>query len=609
MRFAIFGGVSAALTVAVIANAWLQRGQFFTACIHLTRSSASLMVLLNMGLCLTILFGRGLQRLFFGELRALEVEHLYERSWFAVTETCLAMTVFRDEFDVRFIVLFVLLLLVKLFHWIAQDRVDFMEQAPNPSTGWHIRMQSITVILAAIDLAMVAYAVQYSKAHGPTMMIIFGFEYTILLSLILTTFVKYLLHSYDLRRERPWEEKSIYIFYVDLLHDLEKLITYICFFGIVVYYYSLPLHIVRDLYMTLRSFLHRCRHLIQYRRATANMNERYPDATAEELGVTDRVCIICREEMEPPVVVPQQPQPQAEAGRPAAAPAAGAGTRPPGHPDTPKKLHCGHIFHFHCLRSWLERQQSCPTCRRSVLDQRKLYTILLPFFSKLIVFLVAQPAATAAAARPPAAAGVPGNAVNEFQAFWQQHQAQFAGGIFNPRAAPADPQQQQQQQPAGRNQQPPPAAGTTTTVPPQPSSASSSSAYPGFQFPQSTTIPTIPTMMYPMTLTPLVPLSSTHPIPPVLDHFTDEQVRAMEGDSRAAVLERIRAVQSVQNQLAGVVTQLVQVLQVFPTGSTTTTNGEEASGSVGSSIPGSSRQGTEEVHDRKGKGVVVVEDE
>ena len=39
----------------------------------------------------------------------------------------------------------------------------------------------------------------------------------------------------------------------------------------------------------------------------------------------------------------------------------------------PKKLPCGHMFHFRCLRSWLERQQSCPTCRRSVLgdDQQQ----------------------------------------------------------------------------------------------------------------------------------------------------------------------------------------------------------------------------------------------
>ena len=31
-----------------------------------------------------------------------------------------------------------------------------------------------------------------------------------------------------------------------------------------------------------------------------------------------------------------------------------------------KKLPCGHFFHVHCLRSWLERQQTCPTCRAPV---------------------------------------------------------------------------------------------------------------------------------------------------------------------------------------------------------------------------------------------------
>lgn len=31
-----------------------------------------------------------------------------------------------------------------------------------------------------------------------------------------------------------------------------------------------------------------------------------------------------------------------------------------------KKLLCGHLFHVHCLRSWLERQHTCPTCRALV---------------------------------------------------------------------------------------------------------------------------------------------------------------------------------------------------------------------------------------------------
>ncbi len=31
-----------------------------------------------------------------------------------------------------------------------------------------------------------------------------------------------------------------------------------------------------------------------------------------------------------------------------------------------KKLSCGHVFHFYCLRSWLEWQQTCPTCRHAI---------------------------------------------------------------------------------------------------------------------------------------------------------------------------------------------------------------------------------------------------
>lgn len=35
--------------------------------------------------------------------------------------------------------------------------------------------------------------------------------------------------------------------------------------------------------------------------------------------------------------------------------------------NTSKKLPCGHIFHTACLRSWFQRQQTCPTCRLNIL--------------------------------------------------------------------------------------------------------------------------------------------------------------------------------------------------------------------------------------------------
>jgi E3 ubiquitin-protein ligase synoviolin len=99
------------------------------------------------------------------------------------------------------------------------------------------------------------------------------------------------------------------------------------------------------------------------------MDAQYPNATEEDVGrLGDRVCIICREEMI--VAGSQARQAETETGGEGGE---GQTGEQPGEPtpvqtqtedgpnETPKKLVCGHVFHFHCLRSWLERQQSCPT--------------------------------------------------------------------------------------------------------------------------------------------------------------------------------------------------------------------------------------------------------
>jgi hypothetical protein len=128
MRLAAYGALSTSLATAVILAAFQQRPNFYSACVYLSQSNACLMILTNMGVFLTILFGFTVQKLFFGHLRAIEEAHLRERTWFAVTETFLAMTVFRDEFNTRFVVMFVSLLFVKCFHWICQDRIDYVCQ-------------------------------------------------------------------------------------------------------------------------------------------------------------------------------------------------------------------------------------------------------------------------------------------------------------------------------------------------------------------------------------------------------------------------------------------------------------------------------------------------
>lgn len=157
-----------------------------------------------------------------------------------------------------------------------------------------------------------------------------------------STFTRYVLNLNDLRRGVPWENRSVVLFYLDFAFDLSKLLIYMFYFAVIVSFYGLPVHIIRDLYLTFRSFVIRVNDIIRYRQATADMENKYPTVSAEELEASpDKVCIICREEM--------------EVGQ-----------------DGPKKLPCGHFFHLRCLRSWLERQQACPTCRKSVIQPRNV---------------------------------------------------------------------------------------------------------------------------------------------------------------------------------------------------------------------------------------------
>ena len=50
----------------------------------------------------------------------------------------------------------------------------------------------------------------------------------------------------------------------------------------------------------------------------------------------------------------------------------------------------------------------------------------------------------------------------------------------------------------------------------------------------------------------------------MLDHLDDEQIMALQGQSREAAVQRIRALQNVQHQLTGVITQLSQIVQTMP---------------------------------------------
>ncbi|RGP80464.1 e3 ubiquitin- ligase synoviolin [Fusarium longipes] len=399
MRLGWYAGASTALAGTVVLSAFYQRANFYSAMVYLAQSNFCLLVLVNFALLFYSSLIYSLTRLFYGPLRAVEVEQLTERAWFAITETCLAMTIFREEIGAWFLVMFAALITGKVWGWIGDGRVEVLEQQPpaNPRL-FHLRL-SVSLTLSFIyDIYILRYTINtVIQQARPNMMVMFLFEFAVLATSSWRTAARYALsltehniqeqqkrkrlaeRRQEVREEREaiirqreaaaaageevsneplpneddidemdievpgWSAKGEFVLWLDLVTDLVKLGIYIVFFFMLLTFYGLPIHIMRDLFMTARDFIKRLGALLRYRKAIQEMN-RYPDATQEELTRED-TCIICREEMRP-----WNPE------------------NNPGAMDRirPKKLPCGHILHLGCLKSWLERQQVCPTCRSPV---------------------------------------------------------------------------------------------------------------------------------------------------------------------------------------------------------------------------------------------------
>ncbi|THG14697.1 hypothetical protein TEA_015628 [Camellia sinensis var. sinensis] len=332
MRLQTYAGLSLVATLVVIYHAFHRRGQFYPAMVHLSSSKISLVLLLNMGLVFMCVLWRFTKRLFLGSLREAEVERLNEQSWREVMEILFAITIFRQDFSVTFLAMVTAVLLIKALHWLAQKRVEYIETTPSVPMLSHIRIVSFMGFLLFLDSLFLYNSVSYLiQTRQASVSLFFSFEYMILATTTVSTFVKYVFYVSDMLMEGQWEKKAVYTFYLELIRDLLHLSMYLCFFLVIFVNYGVPLHLIRELYETFRNFKVRVNDYIRYRKITSNMNDRFPDATPEELNASDATCIICREEM-----------------------------------TTAKRLSCGHLFHVHCLRSWLERQHTCPTCRALV---------------------------------------------------------------------------------------------------------------------------------------------------------------------------------------------------------------------------------------------------
>ncbi|OAY75088.1 ERAD-associated E3 ubiquitin-protein ligase HRD1 [Ananas comosus] len=285
MKLQTYAGFSFLATIMAIYYAFSSRGQFYPAMVYLSTSKICFVLLLNTGLVIMCIMWQLVKRLFLGSLREAEVERLNEQSWREVMEILFAVTIFRQDFSVTFLAMVTALLLIKALHWLAQKRVEYIETTPSVPILSHMRIVSFMGFLLVIDCLFLSSSLKsLIRTRQASVALFFLFEYTILATTTVSTFVKYVFYVSDMLMEGQWERKAVYTFYLELVRDLLHLSLYIFFFLVIFVNYGIPLHLIRELYETFRNFRIRIADYIRYRKITSNMNERFPDATPEELN-------------------------------------------------------------------------------------------------------------------------------------------------------------------------------------------------------------------------------------------------------------------------------------------------------------------------------------
>jgi E3 ubiquitin-protein ligase synoviolin len=338
-KFWMYSGLSLlAMSIMVIDTIAKQR-QFYTTVVVLVSSKVSRVLITNTSFVLIALCGQFIKWAFFGTLKPREIEKIHENTFYYVATTCLALTIFRENMNSTILMMFVMCMFLKIFHWLVQSRQEYIEQSleHGDDRSQHTRLFVFLLLLMTVDVVMSIVYTSHLLSFGFSVRLLLALEFLVMAVSCGTTTIKLCFHVVDGYYQHRWENKGKFRFYLEIAHDLLHCTLYIVFFGLLLAFYGIPLHLTRELYLTLRSFKKTVEDFLRYRKLTACLDTRFADATPEEMQ-RDPQCIICYDDMV----------------------------------NSAKKLSCGHIFHKHCLKSWMERNNKCPLCNKPSLQLEPL---------------------------------------------------------------------------------------------------------------------------------------------------------------------------------------------------------------------------------------------
>lgn len=299
-----------------------------------------------------------IQYLVLGKLRVAEQQHLREVFWDYLLRKSLFILFVVDarsyQDRLHWTVWFTVLGSIELLSSSCKDRYEYLSSSP---TIKRISLIKIAILMSTLLLTSLCINAALLLLSSPIFLSIFDIQIpnyptnsllvfttrslfiladsTYVLAFVISVITRCLILTYDMRTNSIWENRTSVIYYsdlifatlmssIDLLHHLHLLI--ISYTSMMIKLYCLlKIHtIIKEL--TRRYIRH-----INFLLVIQLMESNFPMANKEDLDKNSDDCAICWDEME-----------------------------------SARKLPCGHLFHNSCLRSWLEQDTSCPTCRTSL---------------------------------------------------------------------------------------------------------------------------------------------------------------------------------------------------------------------------------------------------
>ena len=322
------------LTGFVTLNTYLNEEEFYPTVIYMVKSKAILLVLFNFVIALSILTFKILTRVFFSVLKDAELQNMESEAMHHGFNLIIVLYMLHLDFDWHIASHLALNIYVHSLHTLANKRVEyvifmqlFTERYP---TNFYIRMAVFHILLIILDFYLVT--VENTKTYE-TLSILLHYEYILMGLFASKSLLVYLIQMHEkLFHSGSWENKVAILSFVEFLHNFTTLAVLIVEFAVLsthsevgIYFIDKSLRAVVNMWKFLSGYL-------ESRKLLSKVSL-FPDATIEEIHNSNDKCIFCLD-----------------------------------HLTEAKRINCGHLFHYKCLRSYFENSNSpkCPTCRADI---------------------------------------------------------------------------------------------------------------------------------------------------------------------------------------------------------------------------------------------------